>query len=467
MKMLIFYSKFASYSLTVLSLCLASLTLGAASTNLPNIIFIMADDLGYGDLGIYGQKFVETPNIDRLAENGIRFTNHYSGHSVCRPSRLSLWTGLHTGHTGLTTNREFALTDSHTTVAQAMQNAGYVTGGVGKWALASGDSGHPNDHGFDYWMGYLDQGNAHNYYPPFLWENKQKIELVGNILDTSEEAFGRVSEVRTTYSHDVMTKAAFDFIRRHSDNPFLLHMHLTIPHANNELGKMGENGMEVPDFGIYEIESWPEAEKGFAAMITLMDRDIGKLIDLLAELNIEKNTLVIFTSDNGPHMSGGHDHTFFNSNGPLRGVKGHLYEGGIRVPFIASWPGKIEANTVSDHTSAFWDYYPTLMEITGVDIPENIDGISYLPTLINEHENQKKHEYLYWAKSNSRTQLAVRYKNWKLVKYRSRGVWGYLRRTEWQLFDLEQDLGEENNVAKLYPDIVKEIVQLLERKELL
>lgn len=447
-------------------LCFFFTAVTATPTDAPNIIFIMADDLGYGDLGSYGQTVIQTPNLDRMAENGMRFTDHYSGQAVCRPSRLVLWTGKHTGHTKLINNDPYNLSGEQLTIAQSLQSAGYTTGGVGKWALSTDDSGHPNNNGFDYWMGYLDQGNAHNYYPPFLWENKKKVLLSGNILDESEDSLGRVSKKQTTYAHTLITDAAFNFIRQNKEGPFLLHVHWTIPHANTEAGKIHGNGMEIPEYGIYAEKDWPEPEKGFAAMVTLMDRDVGRLIDLLEELEIDNNTIVFFTSDNGPHQAGGHKHDFFDSNGPLRGRKRSLYEGGIRVPLIAYWPGKINPGSVSHHVSAFWDYFPTATEIAGISPPQGTDGISFLPTLVGESEKQQKHEYLYWANIGGPTDVAVRHGSWKLLKYKEKRLRNLLKKSEWHLYNLEEDIGEKTNVAAGNSDLIDKIKNIIKRDKL-
>lgn len=442
----------------------------------PNIIYIMSDDLGYGDLGCYGQKTVQTPNLDRMAAEGMRFTDHYAGHTVCRPSRLVLWTGEHVGHTGLTGNRDRSLTGMESTVAQRLKKAGYATGGVGKWALGNvnepsevDNPGHPNNNGFDYWFGYLNQGNAHNFYPPFLWENKKQIVQSGNVLMDDPQARGRVSSKKVTYSHDEMTDAAFKFVRQHKDDPFLLHIHWTIPHTNNEAGRVLGDGQEVPDYGIYADEDWPNPEKGFAAMISRMDGDVGELFSLLEELKIDDNTLVLFTSDNGAHEEGGHKHEFFDSNGALKGYKRSMHDGGIRVPLIARWPGKVNAGTVSDHPSAFWDFLPTACELAGVEVTDTIDGISYLPTLLGKKEQQPKHEYLYWASSEGATAVGVRVGKWKLVQYR-KGKKGKkkpaseeVQGDDWRLYDLSNDIGEENDVAEKYPEIVERLRGYLKR----
>ncbi len=467
---------------SALVILLASGLCSALEEEKPNIIYIMTDDLGYGDLGCYGQKVVRTPNIDRLATEGIRFTDHYSGHTVCRPSRLVLWTGEHVGHTGLTGNRSRSLTGLEMTVARRLKNAGYATGGVGKWALGNVDdpsevnnSGHPNNNGFDFWFGYLNQGNAHNFYPPFLWKNKEQVTLPGNVLSTDPLAKGRVSTEKVTYSHDEMTKAALGFVRENAKNPFLLHIHWTIPHANNEGGRVNGDGMEVPDYGSYADKDWPAPEKGFAAMMSRMDGDVGKLVGLLQELKIDEKTLIIFTSDNGPHEEGGHKHEYFDSNGPLKGYKRSMHEGGIRVPLIARWPGTIAAGGESDHPSAFWDFLPTACEIAGADMPTVTDGISYLPTLLGESKKQKKHEYLYWASSEGQTSIGVRDGNWKLVRYRQgkgskkkkKGAEPEKSGREWRLYDLEADIGEEDDLSEEHPDIVKKMRGYLERDGLL
>ncbi len=440
-----------------------------------NLIYIMTDDLGYGDLGCYGQEVIRTPRLDRMATEGMRFTDHYAGHTVCRPSRLVLWTGKHVGHTGLIGNRDRSLTGSEKTLPRLLQEAGYVTGGVGKWALGNVDEpasvdnpGHPNHNGFDMWFGYLNQGNAHNFYPPFLWDNKEQFALSGNVLMTdNEKARGRVSEKRVTYSHDVMTERALSFVRKNRESPFLLHIHWTIPHANNEGGRVFGDGMEIPDYGIYADRDWPNPEKGFAAMVTRMDRDVGKLLDLLAELGIDDHTAVFFTSDNGPHEEGGHKHEFFDSNGPLKGYKRSMHEGGIRVPLIARWPGTIEAGTVSDHPSAFWDYLPTACEIVGTEAPAGIDGISYLPTLLGRKENQKTHDYLYWASSEGETSVGIRDGKWKLVKYREkRKAKNEGEPNDWRLYDLSEDIGEENNIASEHPEIVERMKAEVRRDDL-
>jgi uncharacterized sulfatase len=416
----------------------------------PNIIYIMCDDLGYGDLGCYGQEVIQTPSIDQLAADGMRFTDHYAGHTVCRPSRLVLWTGHHTGHTAIAANDKYVFQPDDITVAELFKDAGYTTGGVGKWAMADADgNGHPNDNGFDFWMGYLDQSEAHNYYPLYLWKNREKVELPGNVLyDKDDNNRGRVAKERITYSHDVMTDAALDFIRDHANDPFLLHVHWTIPHANNEGGRVTGDGSEVPDYGPYKNQNWPNPEKGFAAMVSRMDGDVGRMMSLLKELQIENNTVIFFTSDNGPHSEGGHQHEFFNSNGPLRGYKRDLYDGGIRVPMIVRWPGKVSAGSTSNHPSAFWDYLTTACDLAGINPPAHIDGISYLPTLLQKQ--QPEHDYLYWQfDGNNHDKEAVRSGQWKAVRPATDAPI--------ELYDLSTDIGEQNNVANDHPEIVEKM----------
>lgn len=415
----------------------------------PNLIYIMTDDLGYGDLGCFGQERIQTPHLDQLAAEGLRLTSYYAANTVCRPSRLALWTGQHAGHTAIDSNATYVFKPSDVTVAELFRDAGYVTGGVGKWAMGGiGTTGHPNENGFDFWMGYLDQSEAHNYYPTHLYLNREEYPLPGNVIGDYPKGRGRVASERGTYSHDVMTDQMLGFIREHHDQPFLMHVHWTIPHANNEGGRVLGNGMEVPDYGIYEDRDWPDPEKGFAAMITRMDGDVGRLVRLLRELGIDRETLVVFTSDNGPHSEGGHRHEFFDSNGPLRGYKRDLYEGGIRVPTIAWWPGKIAAGSVSDLPLAGYDWLATACDLAGVTPPAATDGVSFKPTLLGEE--QAGHEYLYWSYRN---QKAVRRGNWKAVKPAAD--------RPLELYDLSEDTGEQRNVADANAEVVEAMKSII------
>jgi arylsulfatase A-like enzyme len=420
----------------------------------PNIIFILADDLGYGDLGCYGQKEIKTPNIDRMAAEGMLFTQYYAGSTVCAPSRCALMTGLHTGHCRVRGNSPMLMKPQDITVADTLKYVGYFTGIIGKWGVGHPPPpGDPARNGFDYFFGYLSMVHAHNYYPEFLWRNERRVKL-RNVVEYTKSGYakgvGGVSTNKLDYSHDLFTKEALDFIERNKTRPFLLYLPYTIPHANNQAGR---KGMEVPDYGIYKDKNWSEPEKGKAAMITRMDRDIGRLVAKLQELGIDRNTLVMFSSDNGPHKEGGADPRFFNSSGPLRGIKRDLYEGGIRVPMIARWPGKIKAGSVSDHISAFWDFLPTCAELAGLRSPENVDGISMLPTLTGQPEKQKKHEFLYWEFHERGGKQAVRMGDFKAVRLNvHKKPDGPL-----ELYNLKNDIGEKHNVAAQYPDVIARI----------
>jgi len=425
----------------------------------PNIIFILADDLGYGDLGCYGQKRIKTPNLDKMAAEGMRFTQHYAGSTVCAPSRCSLMTGKHTGHCTVRGNVDVLMKPDEITVAKILKKSGYTTGCIGKWGI-----GHPpgpddpHKNGFDHFFGYLSMWHAHNYYPDFLWKNGEKVTLQ-NIVQHPEKHYKKDQESlvglarkKVDYSHDLFTRDALDFIEK-KDRPFFLFLSYTIPHANNEAGNYGSHGMEVPDCGQYQDEDWPEPEKCKAAMISRMDSDIGRILKKLKELGTDENTLVVFTSDNGPHKEGGITPDFLDSNGPLRGIKRDLYEGGIRVPMIARWPGKIKTGSVSEHISAFWDILPTFAELAGVQPPKDIDGISMLPAILGKPVT--RHKYLYWEFHEGSSKQAIRMENWKAVRLApSKSI---------ELYDLSSDIGEENNIARKHPEIVAEVEAILSK----
>ncbi len=419
----------------------------------PNILFILADDLGYGDLGCYGQRRISTPNLDRLASEGMRFTQAYSGATVCAPSRCSLMTGLHCGHATVRGNKkpEVGIRDAEATVATVLKQAGYETALFGKWGLGGPGTGSvPNTRGFDHFFGYLDQQHAHNYYPEHLWDNQNEHFLTANWFDQ-----------RKQYAPDLFTQRALDFLKQPRKKPFFLYLTYTIPHADNELGRLRGNGMEVPDASAYADRNWPEAEKNFAAMITRMDGDIGKLLDQLRRSAQDDNTLVIFSSDNGPHREGNHDPDYFQSRGPLRGIKRDLYEGGIRVPFIARMPGKIAPGSVSDQVIAFWDFLPTAAELAGVAAPMGHpagahspirpDGVSFLPVL--RGDSRRERPPLYWEFHEGRFAQAIRMGVWKGVRLNP-GV-------PVELYDLSRDIGEKENVASQHPEIVREIAALM------
>ncbi|NOR54403.1 MAG: sulfatase-like hydrolase/transferase [Candidatus Aminicenantes bacterium] len=449
----------------------------------PNVIFILADDLGYGELGCYGQEKIRTPNIDKLAVQGMKFTDHYSGSTVCAPSRCVLLTGKHTGHSYIRGNDEMnergdvwkdrnlegqrPLLPNTYTIGTLYQKAGYTTGAVGKWGLGGpGDSGEPNKQGFDHWYGYLCQRVAHNYYPTHLWRNGKKHILEGNEyfyphqkLPEDRDPGDKASYAEYSgkqYSMDMMVDEALGFIRNNRRNPFFLYLPFPVPHVSiqvpeDSLKEYEGDFPETPYKGEKGYLPHPAPRAGYAAMITRMDREIGRIMALLKELGLDKNTLVIFSSDNGPTFNGGTDSTFFKSAGSLRGLKTTLYEGGIRVPMIARWPGKIEPGSESDHISAFWDFLPTFAEILGVEPPKDIDGISLLSTLLGKPKKQKKHDYLYWEYNRHQ---AVRLGDWKVYR---RGGSGDI-----QIYNLREDIGEQHDVASQNPDIVSRIGEIME-----
>lgn len=448
---------------------LASIALFSCShkeKELPNIVFILADDLGYGDLSCYGQQKFSTPNIDRLARDGMKFTQHYTGCTVSAPSRSSLMTGLHTGHTPIRGNRgwnpegQWPLPADSYTVAEMLKTKGYTTGAFGKWALGYIETeGDPNKQGIDEFYGYNCQGLAHNYYPDHLWHNHEKIIL-------HENDSGKTG----AYSADLIHKAAISFLEKNKDKPFFMFYPTTIPHAElfakEEYMKMFRGKFEPeksysgtdsgPGFRLGAYGSQPEAHAAFAAMIKQLDDYVGELLAKLTELGIEENTIVFFASDNGPHLEGGADPDYFNSNGDLRGYKRDMYEGGIRTPMLIKWPGKIKEGSETNHISAFWDIMPTLANITGAEIPDNIDGISFLPTLLGKGK-QKEHDYLYWEFHEQGGKMAVRMGDWKAVKLNiNKNPQG-----ETELYDLSIDIGETKNVAALNPNIVIKMEEIM------
>jgi len=436
----------------------------------PNIIYILADDLGYGDLSMHGQQKFTTPNIDQLAKEGMLFTRHYAGSTVCAPSRSSLMTGLHTGHTpirgnlGVKPEGQTPLPGGFVTIAEVLKDQGYVTGAFGKWGLGyPGSEGDPLNQGFDTFFGYICQSLAHRYYPEYLWHDSVKYFLEGNDLTHT-----------VTYAPDVIHQKVLAFVEDNSRHPFFLYYPLILPHAEllvpedsiflKYLGQYPEepySGGAGADYGPgmrktgYCSQEYPRAT--FAAMVERIDMYVGDILAKLEELDLTENTIVMFTSDNGPHREGGADPEFFNSSGSLRGIKRDLYEGGIRVPFIVSWPGVIAAGTSTDHISAFWDLMPTLAELSGAQAPEGTDGISFLPVLIGEGD-QAKHAYLYWEFHEQDGKQAVLKGNWKAVRLGVRVNPDSIP----ELYNLADDPGEEHNTAADHPDIVKEMTALME-----
>ncbi len=432
---------------SVMTLLSHALCNGTSAQQQPNIILIIADDLGYGDLGCYGQQMIRTPNIDALAAGGIRFTDYYAGSTVCAPSRDALLTGKHTGHTYirgnfLTDEREDpALPSEKVTIAEYLKSAGYKTALFGKWGLG-GEGQGPETQGFDRSVCYLDQIQAHNYYPEYLYEDGEKF-----LLDS-------------VYSHRLFAEKTLEYIHdQDGAQPFFLYLPYTLPHGRHV----------IPDNAPYTDMDWPEQFKNYAAMVTLLDSDVGRIAQALRAKGIDRNTMILFMSDNGANPGFA---KFFNSNAHLRGAKRDMYDGGIRVPLVVNWPGKVQANQTTGHICAAWDLLPTLCEIAGVTPSDDIDGLSLLPLLTGESEKQPQHVFLYWENyeynyhwENPNNKLprnwlenrAVRYGKWKAVQHSM-----YKNpNTQMELYDLESDPSETLNVANKHPDIIHKIEEFL------
>jgi arylsulfatase A len=427
-------AKFANRSLCI-AFCFISFatiaspraTAAPASPAHPNVIFILADDLGYGDLGCFGQRLIQTPHIDQLAKEGMRFTQAYAGATVCAPSRCSLMTGMHNGHAAIRGNREIKpegqepMPADTFTVAHLMKRAGYSTGLIGKWGLGfPGSVSTPDKMGFEYFFGYNCQREAHEYYPEHLWRNNDKVLLHSQ-----------------KYSHDLMADEALEFVRRNKDRPFFLELAFTIPHMK----------LQVPDLEPYDKATWPDDLKKLAAMITRLDGDVGRLMTLLKELHLDENTLVFFASDNGA----AYNDELFNHSGPLRGSKRDMYEGGVRSPTIARWPGKIKSGVVSEQVWTFYDFLPTMADLTGQQPPAGLDGISILPALLEDKDVE--HPPLYFEFHERGFDQAARMGDWKAVRNG--------RQQPIELYDLQSDLAEKHDVAAQHPDIVKQFANFL------
>jgi arylsulfatase A-like enzyme len=422
----------------------------------PNILLIQADDLGHGDLSVYGQGRFQTPALDGIARRGIRFTQYYAGSTVCAPSRCALMTGLHTGHAWIRGNGDIPLRDEDVTIAEVLRGAGYRTAVIGKWGLGTpGTAGRPDRQGFDYAFGFMDHRHAHRQFTDHLWRNGERVE----------------TDLERDYVNDLFTREAKGFIQRDDPRPFFLYLNYTVPHAElrvpgdalepfrgtlsgtpfeNPRGDARPTGAEfdLPSLG---YRSQPAPHAAFAAMITRMDRDIGQLVDLLRTRGVERRTLVLFISDNGPHREGGGDPAFFRSSGGLRGIKRDLYEGGIRVPMVAQWPGTIPAGRTSDHVWAHWDILPTVADVAGAPIPPGLDGLPMTRAL--RGQPQSTHQFLYWEFHERGFQQAVRMGSWKAVRLKAGAPL--------ELYDLAADPGEERDLAGTRTDIVDTIEHYL------
>jgi arylsulfatase A-like enzyme len=431
----------------------------APAAGKPNLIWVMADDLGYGDLGCYGQKVIRTPHIDRMAAEGMRFTRFYAGATVCAPSRSVLMTGRHHGRTRVRGNAgqknpiAQALRPDDVTVARVLKDAGYTTALIGKWGL--GDAGEaepglPRKQGFDHFFGYLNQGHAHNHFPDFLWRDERRVALPNVVTHVGEAGSGYATDP-LLYADDLFADEALKFVANHQDRPFFLYWCMVIPHANNERSRALKDGAHVPDYGPYATEDWPAPDKGQAAMITRLDSYVGRMMEQLRKLGLSENTLVLFTSDNGPHNESNHDLKRFQPAGPLSGIKRSLTDGGIRVPAIAWWPGHVKPGSVSDHVAYFGDWMATAAELAGAVVPAGCDSLSFAPTLLGRTSGQAEHEFLYWEfHERGFSQAALYQGRWKGIRERSLSA-------PLALYDLQNDVAETTDVAAKHPEIAARI----------
>ncbi len=475
------HMKILIYLSLILTLFLSCTNAQKKGDKKPNIIYILADDAGYGDFGCYGQTHFPTPNIDKLAAEGMRFTQHYSGSTVCAPSRSVLMTGLHTGHTAIRGNKELKDREGQTpipaeylTIAEVLKNAGYATGAFGKWGLGYiGSEGDAVNQGFDQFFGYNCQRMAHRYYPTYLWDNQEKHYLEGNDWTNT-----------VTYAPDVVQDKTLEFIEDNKDKPFFAYIPLIQPHAEiiapddsilakfkgkfvedkpytgtNSKGQYRGASDYGPDIVISKYCSQEIPKAVFAAMMYRIDVYVGQIMNKLDELGIAENTIVMLSSDNGPHLEGGADPDFFNSGGGLRGYKRDLYEGGIRTPLIVKWPAKTKPGSVSNHVSAFWDVLPTCADVAGIEIDSQIDGISFLPTLTGK-KKQKEHDFLYWEFALKQGMQAVRMGDWKGVIYKLNNP----EKAKLELFNLKTDRAETTDVANQHPEIVAQIKQIMKEQ---
>jgi hypothetical protein len=469
------------------SLCLSLITvLAAAESKKPNIVYILVDDAGYGDFGCYGQKTLLTPNVDQLASEGMKFTRHYAGAAVCAPARCVLMTGLHTGHSRVRANGPATIPDTDLTVARLLKDAGYLTACIGKYGLGMPlPPDDPQRKGFDYFFGYVDTAHAHNGYPTYLFRNGVKVPLLNQIIPGSENKPGTgvaTADGRKQWAPQLLA----DDVQRYLDErgkdrnrPFFLYYTLNLPHANNEAGVNSPlgHGMETPSYGEFASRDWPDVEKGFASAMKFVDREVGAVMAKLKALGLEDDTIVMFSSDNGPHQEGGHKVAFFQSNDGLTGMKRDLTEGGVREPFIVRWPNKVKPGTISEHVSGFQDFLPTAADLAGTQVTAECDGISFLPTLLGQKDQQKQHPYLFWYASEKGGKRSVLKWPWKLLhlntgsadssdesestaaKKRPAAVKALVV----ELFNLETDPTESKNVAAENPQLLGELEAIMQQ----
>lgn len=455
----------------------------------PNIIYILLDDAGYGDFGCYGQKTLRTPHVDRLASEGMKFTRHYSGAAVCAPSRCVLMTGLHTGHSRVRANGPAAIPDTDLTAARLLRDAGYRTACIGKYGLGMPlPPDDPQKKGFEYFFGYVDTAHAHNGYPTHLIRNGAEVPLDNQIIPESQKkpntgvatADGRKQWAPQLLADDVQRFLAE--CAKDKTQPFFLYYAPILPHANNEADENSPlgHGMETPSYGEFAARDWPDVEKGFASAMKFVDDEVGAVMAQLKKLGLDENTIVMFSSDNGPHKEGGHDPAFFQSSGGLTGIKRDLTEGGVREPFIVRWPGQIKAGSVSEHVSGFQDFLPTAADLAGVKVTAECDGISFLPTLLGNKAQPEQHPYLFWYGAEKGGKRSVLQWPWKLLHLNTGAATAAdeldasdksaakkkpvaAKPLVVQLFNLETDPTESVNVAPKYPELVKELETLMQQ----
>jgi arylsulfatase A-like enzyme len=453
----------------------------ANAADKPNIVYILADDMGIGDVGCYGQKTLTTPNLDRMAAEGMRFTRHYAGCTVCAPSRSVLMTGLHSGHGRIRGNDPWIIPDTDMTVPKLLKQGGYHTACMGKYGLGKPlPLDDPQRKGFDEFFGYVGTSHAHNFFTQALIRNGKIVPLDNTMIPGSQKDAKDYADsdlvgtgVATLEGRKQWAPALIaDDVQRYLGErakepqvPFFLYYAFNVPHANNEAGKNSPlgHGLECPDYGEFKDKDWPDVEKGFAQFIRFVDNEVGRVLARLKELGMEDNTIVFFSSDNGPHQEGGHQMEFFDSNGPYRGLKRDMTDGGIHEPFIARWPGKIKAGTVNDHLSAFQDLMPTAADLSGQKITFETDGISMLPTLLGR-EGQQEHEHLFWDFNEQGGKRAVLKWPWKLIHLNTGGKLAKGAKPKplvKELYNLAKDVGEEHNVAGEHPDLVAELDKLM------